>query len=122
MSAFAWKRAHTVAAAVTALVLAGAGVGLAVTRRGSASPPAAGPATSFGSPSPKPTPTPSATPTPDSDPTDPLTGEKVRSNPVIAAKVENTAAARPQVGLSRADIVFVEEVEGGQTRLVAVYH
>jgi len=26
------------------------------------------------------------------------------------------------VGLSDADIVFVEEVEGGQTRLVAVYH
>jgi hypothetical protein len=36
--------------------------------------------------------------------------------------VENTAAARPQVGLSKADIVFVQEVEGAQTRLVAVYH
>ena len=43
-------------------------------------------------------------------------------NPVIAVKVENTAAARPQVGLSQADIVFVQEVEGAQTRLVAVYH
>jgi hypothetical protein len=41
---------------------------------------------------------------------------------VIAVKVENTAAARPQVGLSQADIVFVQEVEGAQTRLVAVYH
>ena len=41
---------------------------------------------------------------------------------MIAVKVENTAAARPQVGLSQADIVFVEEVEGAQTRLVAVYH
>jgi hypothetical protein len=41
---------------------------------------------------------------------------------VIAAKVENIAAARPQVGLSLADITFVEEVEGAQTRLIAVYH
>ena len=41
---------------------------------------------------------------------------------MIAVKVENIAAARPQVGLSQADIVFVEEVEGAQTRLVAVYH
>jgi hypothetical protein len=36
--------------------------------------------------------------------------------------VENIAAARPQVGLSSADIVVAEEVEGAQTRLVAVYH
>ena len=36
--------------------------------------------------------------------------------------MENIAAARPQVGLSAADITFVEEVEGGQTRLIAVYH
>jgi hypothetical protein len=36
--------------------------------------------------------------------------------------VENIAAARPQVGLSLADITFVEEVEGAQTRLVGIYH
>jgi hypothetical protein len=41
---------------------------------------------------------------------------------VLAVKVENIAAARPQVGLASADIVFVEEVEGSLTRLVAVYH
>ena len=41
---------------------------------------------------------------------------------MIAVKVENIDAARPQVGLNQADIVFVEEVEGGQTRLIAVYH
>ena len=41
---------------------------------------------------------------------------------MIAAKVENVAAARPQVGLSLADITFVEEVEGAQTRLIAIYH
>ena len=41
---------------------------------------------------------------------------------MIAVKVENIDAARPQVGLRQADIVFVEEVEGAQTRLIAVYH
>ena len=41
---------------------------------------------------------------------------------MIAAKVENIAAARPQVGLSQADITFIQEVEGAQTRLIAVYH
>ena len=54
--------------------------------------------------------------------TDPLTGGAVNNNPVIAVKVENITAARPQVGLHAADIVFVQEVEGGQTRLISVYH
>ena len=54
--------------------------------------------------------------------TDPLTGGKVSDHEVIAAKVENIGAARPQVGLSQADITFIQEVEGAQTRLIAVYH
>jgi Protein of unknown function (DUF3048) N-terminal domain/Protein of unknown function (DUF3048) C-terminal domain len=124
MSAFVWKRAHTVAAVVAALVLAGTGIGLAVTRGGAEPAPAADPPTPVGSASPVPTPKPSATPEPEPEPkaTNPLTGGKVSGNPVLAVKVENTAAARPQVGLSQADIVFVQEVEGAQTRLVAVYH
>jgi Protein of unknown function (DUF3048) N-terminal domain/Protein of unknown function (DUF3048) C-terminal domain len=69
-----------------------------------------------------PTPSPTRTTTPTQKPTDPLTGGKVSKNEVIAAKVENIAAARPQVGLSHADITFVQEVEGAQTRLLAVYH
>jgi Protein of unknown function (DUF3048) N-terminal domain/Protein of unknown function (DUF3048) C-terminal domain len=54
-------------------------------------------------------------------PVDPLTGGKPSGHPVVAVKIENIAAARPQVGLSVADIVFAEEVEGAQTRLIAVY-
>ncbi len=65
-------------------------------------------------------PKPTARPHPERN--DPLTGGALSANPVIAVKVENIAAARPQVGLHAADIVFAEEVEGGQTRLVAVYH
>lgn len=52
---------------------------------------------------------------------DPLTGLARNRNPVIAVKLENTAAAMPQYGLSAADLVFVEEVEGSLTRLMPVY-
>ena len=41
--------------------------------------------------------------------------------PVYAVKVDNTSKAHPQVGLSKADVVYVEQVEGGVTRLAAVY-
>jgi hypothetical protein len=41
--------------------------------------------------------------------------------PVLAVKVDNTARAHPQVGVDAADVVYVEEVEGGLTRLAAVY-
>ncbi len=72
-------------------------------------------------------PTPSSTRTPTAPHTavrahDPLTGGKLTTNPVIAVKLENTAAAMPQTGLSPADLVFVEEVEGGLTRLMPIYH
>src|SRR5699024_1777127 len=40
----------------------------------------------------------------------------------VSVKIENSPAARPQVGLQRADIVWEQLVEGGMTRLVATYH
>ncbi len=39
----------------------------------------------------------------------------------MVVKFDNTAAAHPQVGLAKADVVYVEQVEGGVTRLAAVY-
>jgi hypothetical protein len=52
----------------------------------------------------------------------PLTGlPGAPAGPVVGVKVDNTAAARPQWGLNQADVVYVEQVEGGLTRLVAVY-
>src|SRR6266545_1453348 len=45
----------------------------------------------------------------------------VPSRPALAVKVENLPAARPQTGLSWADIVYEEPVEGGITRFIAVY-
>ena len=41
--------------------------------------------------------------------------------PVYAVKVDNTRNAHPQQGLTKADVVYVEQVEGGATRLAAIY-
>ncbi len=72
---------------------------------------------------PSPTPAkPPARPKPPRMTHNPLTGRLgVPAGPVIAVKIDNTAAARPQVGLESADVVYVEQVEGGLTRLIAVY-
>jgi hypothetical protein len=54
--------------------------------------------------------------------TSPLTGLAKSGNPVVAVKIEDTALGRPQVGIDKADIVYVEQVEGGLTRLLAVFN
>jgi hypothetical protein len=52
----------------------------------------------------------------------PFTGEQVRSlNRVLAVKVDNFGLARPQTGLTHADIVYVLPVEGGLSRFLAVF-
>jgi len=52
----------------------------------------------------------------------PFTGEPVTSlGPVLAVKIDNIVNARPQTGLSRADIVYVLPVEGGLSRFLAIY-
>ena len=52
----------------------------------------------------------------------PFTGEPVtRLGPVIAVKIDNIVLARPQTGLSQADIVYVLPVEGGLTRFMAIF-
>ncbi len=55
-------------------------------------------------------------------PTDPLTGGPVSKNPVVAVKIDNTGGAYPQFGIGSADIIYVEQVEGGLTRLIAIFH
>lgn len=52
----------------------------------------------------------------------PFTGLRTSNNPVIAVKIDDTGGGRPQVGLDRADIVYIAQVEGGLTRLVAVFN
>lgn len=54
--------------------------------------------------------------------TSPFTGEKVtRLGPVLAVKIDNIVQARPQTGLTAADIVYVLPVEGGLSRFLAVF-
>lgn len=42
--------------------------------------------------------------------------------PVIMVKLDNTALARPHTGLINADLVYVEQVEWGLTRLAAMFN
>ncbi|MFZ3567001.1 DUF3048 domain-containing protein [Streptomyces sp. BH097] len=41
--------------------------------------------------------------------------------PLLAVKIDNVGAARPQTGLDEADLVYVEQVEAGLSRLMAVF-
>lgn len=43
------------------------------------------------------------------------------AGPLLAVKIDNAPAARPQTGLDAADVVYAEQVEGGLSRLMAVY-
>jgi hypothetical protein len=59
-------------------------------------------------------------------PTCPLTGVKPRKGQSIkrvplAVKIDNVSDAMPQAGVNSADVVFEELVEGGLTRLMAVF-
>lgn len=52
----------------------------------------------------------------------PLTGVGASpAGPVIAVKVDDTAAGRPSLGLDKADVIYIEEAEGGLSRMVAVF-
>lgn len=80
---------------------------------------------SGGSAAPKPLPTPVPTPSPTGPPpplTSPFTGEPVKSlQRVLAVKIGNTVPERPATGLSKADIVYLIPVEGGLSRIMAIY-
>ncbi|NLO37562.1 MAG: DUF3048 domain-containing protein [Clostridiaceae bacterium] len=83
-------------------------------------------------PTPEPSPTPTATPAPTPTPQPPvgainfMTGEPlpdpdaVRLRP-MAFMVNNTKIATPQIGTGAADLIFETEIEGGVTRMLAIY-
>lgn len=54
----------------------------------------------------------------------PLTGDPLEppDHPVYVVKIDNTEASAPQVGLSHADLVVEELVEGGLTRLAVFFY
>jgi Protein of unknown function (DUF3048) N-terminal domain/Protein of unknown function (DUF3048) C-terminal domain len=52
----------------------------------------------------------------------PFTGERVKKlRTVLAVKIDNIVYARPQTGLTQADIVYVLPVEGGLSRFMAIF-
>lgn len=68
---------------------------------------------------------PSPSPTP-AQPADPLTGQPdtpdVAGRPDTGVIIENYYDARPQSGLSQADVVYEALAEGGITRYLAIFH
>lgn len=44
------------------------------------------------------------------------------ARPAVAVKVENSPAAYPLSGLEHAEVVYEEQVEGGMTRFMAIFH
>jgi hypothetical protein len=50
-----------------------------------------------------------------------LSGREGSDGEILVVKIDDTVAARPQIGIDRADIVYIEQVEGGLTRLAAVF-
>lgn len=51
----------------------------------------------------------------------PEPSEEANRPSVLAVKIDNVRAARPQTGIDSADVVYAEQVEGGLSRLMAVY-
>jgi hypothetical protein len=101
-----WSRNKTVIAVAAVVILAGVVTGVLLAFRGGGQ----------GTPV-------SATPSPTVQPLrSPFTGEPVPSlHRVLAVKIDNIVYARPQTGLTHADIVYVLPVEGGLSRFLAVF-
>lgn len=92
-------------------------LGLALVLAGCSSDPEPRKTTARATSSPEPSVSTSAPPQPSM-----LSGRMGRPDqPVFAVKIDNTAKAYPQAGLSKADVVYVEQVEGGVTRIAAIY-
>jgi hypothetical protein len=58
---------------------------------------------------------------PPEPPTTLLSGREGKDHKVLAVKLDNTQFSDPHAGLIAADVVYLEEVEYGLTRYVAVY-
>jgi hypothetical protein len=50
-----------------------------------------------------------------------LSGREGIDGQVLAVKIDDTNMAHPQIGLEDADVVYIEQVEGGLTRLAAIF-
>jgi len=107
---------------VTAMIIASTMLASAACTGGSSSEPSTN-AAPITTPSTTQTPKPKPKPKPKPEPkVNPYTGfGPVPQRSTIAVKIDDTAPGRPQVAINKADIVYVEAVEGGLTRLAAIF-
>jgi hypothetical protein len=112
-----WKqRRWQIGTGAAAVVVAVVGIALALSGGGDGDGEVADTTTSRG-----------PTTTSETPPIAPLTGlpdpsGATLTRPALSAKIGNNPEARPQTGLEAADVVYEEEVEGGITRFLAVFH
>jgi hypothetical protein len=111
-----WTRTSTLVAASSGVAAAGLATGLLLVPGQGRAP----------RPPPPPPPPPPAKPAVPAGATvrlrSPFTGKPVnRLRTVLAVKIDNIVLARPQTGLTRADIVYVLPVEGGLSRFLAIF-
>ena len=50
-----------------------------------------------------------------------ITGREVPELPIVVVKIDDTNEAHPQVGIDKADLIYIEQVEGGLVRLAALF-
>ena len=50
-----------------------------------------------------------------------ITGKEAVDGPIVVVKIDDTPQAHPQVGLDKADLIYIEQVEGGLVRLAAIF-
>lgn len=50
-----------------------------------------------------------------------LSGKEAPDGPILVVKIDDTNEAHPQIGIDKADLVYVEQVEGGLVRLAAIF-
>jgi len=43
------------------------------------------------------------------------------NGPILAVKIDDTPSAHPQINLDKADVVYIEQVEGGLSRIAAIF-
>ena len=50
-----------------------------------------------------------------------LSGKVAPDGPILVVKIDDTNEAHPQIGIDKADLVYIEQVEGGLVRLAAIF-
>ena len=50
-----------------------------------------------------------------------ITGREAVDGPIVVVKIDDTPPAHPQIGIDKADLIYIEQVEGGLVRLAAIF-